>query len=447
MRYSLEALVLSTVLAACGEVASVPDDGGGDPVVDAAPGDVDAPASDVTLVASTPADGATAVDVTTAITLTFSDALDADSVAGAVHVFERESRREVPVAAASWDAASRTVTVTLARPLDLAGRYRVEATGLRAAGLAVAMSPVRFHTFVNSATHYRGYGSGGVVNYRIDYQLDGEGFPAVARAYAAGADGAYDTGDDVVTIVTVATYADGDRQGAIVYDSAGADGVWGTADDHGTSRSAYTYGPAGLVRGLLYDGAGADGVWGTADDVPSFWYTGAYDDLDRPARYEYFAGPGPDGALFTADDVRDSYSITEHPTPALTEFRDYDDPGPDGVWDTTDDHLARRIVTDLDDVGRPTRWRSYDGQGALTQYQLFTYDAAGLLVRVVRSYSPGVDGVWQTPDDPISSYDQTSYDARHLRTRTVTRDTGADNRIGNADDHDLWANEAYDTSY
>lgn len=151
--------------------------------------------------------------------------------------------------------------------------------------------------------------------------------------------------------------------------SPGPDGVWGTDDDAPiVSGERWTFDGNAIAAELDLGGPGDDGTWGTDDDQVMSW--SAFRDETAAMRHTQliYNGPGLDGAWLTDDDVVGSVEVrdgwTGWPTPVFTDGRGYTDPGADGVLDTADDVLTTWQRASVDDGVR--RFASFkvgpDGQ-------------------------------------------------------------------------------------
>lgn len=101
------------------------------------------------------------------------------------------------------------------------------------------------------------------------FDVSADGSTRTRRVLSAGADGVYDTADDVTVRIEIGTFdVDGVSARQELIRDPGPDGVFLTADDAARSGSVATSDADGNVTFLeLYRGPGADGVMFTADDV------------------------------------------------------------------------------------------------------------------------------------------------------------------------------------
>jgi hypothetical protein len=202
---------------------------------------------------------------------------------------------------------------------------------------------------------------------------------------AAGADGQWNTADDVISRFERYDY---DARGRIVHEismNAGPDQRAGTTDDTVIDYFLEQYDAQGqLVRSALIDALGRDGVAGTADD-----------------------GIGPDGTWFTGDDVPYAwYAKAFDATTQTGSGGTYTGPGPDGVWFTADDIAYSHYAQTYDARRLLTSVITYDARDAITAYSTYHYDADGLYTDLTSYATPGPDRVWQTADDhPNTHYD------------------------------------------
>lgn len=372
------------LLAACGSVSATPDAGALDAPPDAPP---------VTLTAASPAASAVSIDVLTPIALTFSGPL-ADPE---VHVYERSSRREVPVDGTSWDASSNTLTVKLIRPLAFATEYRVEVAGY---------APFRFRTYISQETSLLGYDTNGNINYAEQITLDPEGF-AQTRVIE-------DADGNVTGREEFEYRADGELTREVVRDAANEVTRW----------YAFDLGDAGPTATRQYNSSGADGVWLTTDDTLAQTIETTYDDQDRYAVLLYKNSGG-------AITMRQMFSYSDG------EVRSdlYSAPGNDATWGTSDDVLGSTGLTSRDAAGRDVVKRALNPSGVTISLNRYEYSSStGLLSRYARYVSPGPDGIWDSTDDQPSLYYDTTYDAQHRRSDFRAHDVGSDGIAFTADD-------------
>jgi hypothetical protein len=391
------------VASACGQVQTPATDAGSEP---------DGAVGPAALVATSPADGARTVEVTTAIELDLDGPIDPASIDGAITVHERDSARTVPIAHRAWDPDGHRVIVTLGRPLEYGATYRVEVSGL-----GVEVPAFRFTTRI--ASERRRIGGG----WRRETTLDAAGWPARQDAYTAGADGVFETPDDVLTSHLDSTYDDGLLTS---FRSLTADGTESYVVEN-------EYGDAGLSLS----------TWRLSGAV-ALWQRDDYDAEDRLHRSQTYRDAGPDGVWLTDDD-----GAAEHQDYAYTGGQTlqsmYSDPGADRIWNTPDDPAPQAYVTTFDDGGRLTRRVLLGGQGAVVSYSDYTYDAAtGLLTRITGRSTAGADAEWFTPDDRISGYDLFAYDGA-IRTARQIFWCGADQLCDTPDDT-LYERTTYDAS-
>jgi hypothetical protein len=146
---------------------------------------------------------------------------------------------------------------------------------------------------------------------------------------------------------TVSYDVDGHLSGLLSHSGAGADGTWNTGDDVVDTRYLYRYAAAGLqVWEILYSGPGADGVWGTADDTV---LTSSRVDLPTPydihhlSKITYFDAPGPNRTWGDDDDV--IHGVRVYDCGVEFSFTDYKSPGPDATWGTSDDVVSGQGAT------------------------------------------------------------------------------------------------------
>jgi hypothetical protein len=246
-------LLLIFILLAAGVIACGSGGGGGG-------------SNELTIVSSTPEDGATGVRVTTSqVQITFSKSID-DTFQDAMivgtlgmgpgsesYVLGYNLMRYV-----SYDDSSRTMTIDLkglrdlqfvmageiqagyfGRCLEWDAKYRIVLSGIRdLAGEEMPLSDIFFKTFRNP--EYRGieYSAPGVVaNYR-EYVYDSENNLSRRVYYSgAGPDSIWFNDDDIFSGYTGYTYnSDNELTYRIFHNGAGADGDWFTADDDLTDQ-------------------------------------------------------------------------------------------------------------------------------------------------------------------------------------------------------------------
>jgi hypothetical protein len=376
--------------AACGTVPPPTDDD-------------DAPAPDggaSALVATTPADGAIGVSVLADIELTFDGPVDAAALEE-IAVYERESRRSVPIAEVTVEG--EVATIRLARPLRHGTRYRVELPGAPA---------FRFDTVVNATLTHRNHDAQGSISSRTDYLLDAAGWVARYTQYAAGPDQVFDTPDDEVAYYYRYTTTDGLVAMTEFIGAPGPDGVWLTGDDEVGSTYTQEHSDAGPTR---YTERRLGAVFS--------WTERRYDAQHREVEIVGYDGPGADDRWQTADDEIQYLAVASYDGPDPTGWQTFFDPGPDGAWRTDDDVVGSRTEYDVDEVGRLWRTRAYDAAGVLVSYVAYGVDeATGLISGTRHCTGAGPDGAWFTSDDLISSVTVRTYDATGRRVAYQTRD-------------------------
>jgi hypothetical protein len=402
--------------------ASAGDGGPGDAFLDTSgetsgdtSGDVDAADAfePVTLVESTPADGAKHVSLLEPIKLRFSGALKPSSVTTTtVQLLAPGATIPMP-ADVAYDDASHTITLTPKRALYPAYSYRVVASGLRASdGAAIADAKRSFATLYDSLldqTTYRATAPTTITSLWL-YVLDAEGRTQRSSQMAAGVDGVFGTADDVPSGWREFVYGSAGRTSRY-YSGAGLDGVWYTADDVMAFRDDdFASAPFGHQRSAEYDGAGADGIWGTGDDRLHYLLDIQLAADGREAVATIETALGPDGVAFTDDDVL-AYYFVDSVAGNVSRRVGFDDPGVDGLWRTADDRVfsVDEYVFDADgrkvgqrylDKGPDGVWLTSDD--VLVAYTVTSFDAKGLAVRTTTYSGAGMDGVWGTADDVVS---------------------------------------------
>jgi hypothetical protein len=157
-----------------------------------------------TVSATSPTSGATAVPVTTAVTATFSEAMNAATISSSTFQLRNASNALVP-AAVTWDAATRTATLTPSAALTGSATYTAQIVGgpstPRAedlAGNAAVGLSWSFTTAAGASCPCTGWGSSAVptnpsisdsnaVELGVKFRVDVDGFITGVRFYK-GAD-------------------------------------------------------------------------------------------------------------------------------------------------------------------------------------------------------------------------------------------------------------------
>lgn len=383
-------------------------------------------AGDFALVAMSPQAESAVAAPRSVVVLTFSEAVDPGTVnTGSVVLRERESQRVVP---ASLAVAGEVVTLTPLRPLESNYRYTVD---LHAIG---SLDPydntiehqARFFTATNFATLYLRYPSAGDPAYRSHvYSWDESSRGLQVGHFTPGPDGALLTFDDVEDTREDLRYdADRDYTRKHVL-GCGPDATLGSADDVHLYERVMTYGAAGLTTRQVVD-FGADGLTGTADDTTFALETYHYDADDRYVgscngttctRYDHganqvamvtLAGPGPDGAWRTADDVLAS--------PWRLRFYDAV-----GVELGVEEHA---LAPDGTATVTPTSLLGY------TDYTV----SAGLATAARTFTAVGADGLWRTADDGGDLAYVLGHEVDGTRATQQVWRAGGDGRFDTADD-------------
>jgi len=240
----------------------------------------------------------------------------------------------------------------------------------------------------------------------------------VLETYDPGPDGRLGTSDDVIHPGRDVQIATPLGQISVVtrdtmYSGPGADGVWDTDDDVvvrdqrivSTSATTYdqmTYDGNAQVTGrssgegseitpsAVYDYAspGTDGTWGTSDDVVSGWSKFVYGDgAATPFLQQWqYTSPGTS-----------SLGIV---TSRFTGWGMFSTAaGPDGTFGTKDDVITGRYTDDRNTNGRFQTLTSY-GQGDTVASMGIVTCTAGVYDGRILS-APGPDGTWLTDDDVV----------------------------------------------
>lgn len=161
--------------------------------------------------------------------------------------------------------------------------------------------------------------------------------------HGKGPDGTFGTPDDpVLSLNLFETGPSGALTKGIYYGEPGADGIYETADDVAIFAWRYRTTGTTIDVAIFSNGAGPDKKWATDDDL-----------VANAIRFEVANGrvmertiakvPGPDGQWGTLDDptsMRMTYPCRGDDVIVET----FDGPGPDGVWRTSDDHLSQYAV-------------------------------------------------------------------------------------------------------
>lgn len=167
---------------------------------------------------------------------------------------------------------------------------------------------------------------------------------------------------------------------------------------------------------------GTDGLAFSVDDEFNVYFEYQYDANHALTRTIERNNPGLNAMWLDADDGTASIeNYIVDPNGLVTENRYYGGPGLNGVWDNGSGD---------DDLQRLTKW-TYDANKQASQ---------------VTTYGPGLDAKLGTPDDVITNYQQTTYDAFGNRIRARAFDVGPDNAPYTGDDR-LTLDTDYDTMH
>jgi len=254
-----------------------------------------------------------------------------------------------------------------------------------------------------------------ITNQCITYKYDANKLNT-ERTYAAsaGPDAMFCTADDVPSNNSLYTYMGNTMTGWAYYNHPGTDNIWRTSDDRCIYYWDYEYDAAtGLKKRDVLRQCGPDNLPRTADDATLFAYIFdyEYDANGALTKSDWRYGAGPDGMWNTPDDqhnqvIRNQVDANGLVTNSLNTYA----PGPDNIFGTDDDPGTRTTTTynmqKLPDevttynLGPDNQWNTADD--VITSYSKFTYDAAGNRLDQ-KTYGTGIDGVFKTPDDRVSS--------------------------------------------
>jgi hypothetical protein len=380
------------------------------------PGQPDsAPPAPVTVTSITPADGATKVSPYTTVTIALSGAADAASITSAsVKVTYGDSKLPV-IGALSYDGTAHTITFTPSAPLRSMGGFiitptaiAVDVVGVTAGGTAVAEARAHFRTLANPEKHFVFQNATKVLEV-ADMTYGADGLVTVESIHSAGADGKLGTADDGVGALRTYTNTQGHRTVLHVSDP-GPDGKWMTADDVIDDRVEITLSAAGFWSQFVdYQDPGPDGKWMTADDLVSGYTTWTFDDHDRPL-IALDGDAGADNVIGNADDNVFDYTANTYEGDNIAAARSisYGDPGADGKWMTSDDGISSWTDSTI------------DARGLSTKY-------ADML--------PGADGKMGTADDQVQQMVFQTFDSHGDLVQSETSvGPGADGTYGTSDD-------------
>ncbi len=326
---------------------------------------------------------------------------------------------------AQWDASTRTLTFSPARPLARGASYTLMMSGIRDLnGATLTDMTVSFDTVSNPVAVETTYLESGEVEFYMANDLDPRGRVLRSRKYtSAGPDGVWHTDDDVLGLYVANQYDSNDLLSEqTIIGGPGPDNVWLNEDDLIATLYRYETDQRHLTRLVIVTAAGGDGLWRTDDDLVERYWAFRYNTQGTLVRLGQYSGAGPDGMFFTVDDIAASNSIVWQADTDATgrdaRITAYYDSGVDGIWETPDDTVAWRddIIQNAADFtsttvryipGNDGKWFTDDD--VVANYVMEKYDASGRLLNSDYAVSPGADGVWFTGDDAFNSKFRQSY--------------------------------------
>jgi hypothetical protein len=462
----LKSSVLVAVLVTSGACGGDDDGGGGGS--DAGGGGDGGGGEGPAIESSSPADGDSMVSVLADIEVTFTGDLDPASVtADSVQLWKvngGETRLFGPV---SYDAGSRTVTLTPFDAFDHFSTVEVRLSGLTGDGGAVADAAIRFATTRNLMLRQTSYSDDGLTITGWDGQdYDEWGYDVRYTHYnGPGDNGEWYTDDDDANLRIDTQRDDMHRASRVdVYSGAALDLVQyrvNTFDDRGDMTLEVTYDPADaivnrrvstydaghrLLRGTSFNGPGDDDVWGNDNDVMSFAEGYVYDADGLAVRRAVYASPGDDGVWGNDNDVPNSWVEYRYTAERrLDRTISHGAAGDDGDWFTDDDEISGYVQHLYDDAGHKVRWVSYNGAGDNGTWfngddDIYRYEddapfAKSLHAEETYFLSAGDNGVWFTDDDEVNNIYSYDYAASgDLREYVDHRNPGDDGDWGTPDD-------------
>lgn len=423
---------------------------------------------------SAPANGATAVPLsTTEIRISANRPLYSTKVNGStVIVNETLGTTHSMPGTVSYDSAAQAIIFKPARLLAAGASYTVTLNGIvDIDGNGMATSTLTFATVINPQQRTVNFSSTGQIAGYTERSYDAaRRLTSIVDYTGAGQDGIWFTPDDVASNYEQSSY---DARGNLVRlvsasainpggNVAGPDGILFTGDDLIVSYLSNTYdGGNHLIRSVTYTGPGPDISWFTADDTALTYTTFSYSQGQRVRAITYGGvltnAAGPDGILFTADDViTGRMDFANNGTGQVTRTTFYA-AGPDGIWVTADDTITGYTNNGYDGFGNQIFLISMIGPGPdgtwfnaddeVGGYNSTPTAGNGNLLSNIDFVGPGTDGIWFTADDVVSSVTKRvtyTYDTLGRVARQATLDAGSDGIAGNADDQGIWSSYLYD---
>jgi hypothetical protein len=357
------------------------------PTIDAplVPGGCGGGATAANLVSSTPADGATRIDPTTTITLTFDGAIDPSLVtADHIALLAPHASLSMPTTLV-YDPASCRITITPVIALSNSSTYRIHIDG-------VVGSPVR-RSFTTRHVNWNerdgiDTSTGFIVNGEL-HLLDAEmRMTHQTIVNSAGPDHMLGTPDDQLGQEWALSYsADGHT---ITVESPGMDGMLGTYDDTYTQQTWDDPPDAPYTRLTMSEG----GVIGQLQQK-------LYDEHGRVSDWEFWDSVGDDGIPFTDDDHAFLHYVI-HDTGLEREVLTFGEPGPDGVLDTPDDPIDGIYDVTFDSFYRPLVGTSMNPDHVIEDVFTYSYDPVLGLPLASATYTGPSMALWT---NYITSYD------------------------------------------
>jgi|GEM_PF-6882394 len=279
----------------------------------------------------------------------------------------------------------------------------------------------------------------------------------------AGSDGAFLTGDDLITGYDVIDQVSEAIQIGIRFNSPGQDGLWFTDDDMIENYQKHeTLGSDGSDKYCDFNSAGPDGKWFTEDDIASNCRINTATQTEgggRQVKTVFLTSAGADGIWFTSDDVVGDYAVSRFGSDGnwIGNSGGFG-AGDDGLLNTADDtaavYASREQTLSYDANSHTTaalHTDTYDLNGTHREYSglTITKDADLALSKFGRTSThslslnykffsnPGPDGEWLTPDDVLTgktSGEVLESSGSSFRVRTIVWAPGANGILGDADD-------------
>jgi hypothetical protein len=278
------------------------------------------------------------------------------------------------------------------------------------------------------------------------------GFPSSITSEGPGVDGEWFTADDGHYMLGMRRFDVSSRElvtisGAVTTLPAlgpGEDGDWFTGDDRIEEYSRHQFDSrlklVSIETFRRGRGEGDDGIWFTEDDEWTSKVEREYDDLGRLSDVKKYFPPGPfdDGIKlvehknyrYEGDEKQYRYLVShDKETGEIVSYISmernedgviwrngvYLSAGLDKTWFTSDDstaHFSERVFN-ADGTNRQA-WSfshvggdglPYTGDENVSSLTLFEYDEKGRLLEDRYFTGPGDNGIWNTDDDHMSSWD------------------------------------------